>query len=392
MDPIDVGRMARLIYKQLTDRLTDEEEATLCQWREADERHEAYYQRLIDPEFLQREYLRLREINPKRPMEDMRRRVGHKQQWRVWTKVAAAACLCALLVWGGSMYYQERQENGRLLATIHAMQIRPGQMQATLVIGGGEPITLGSDSAANSRVIARQKDLIAAMPASEATAVHNTLTTPRGGEFKIVLEDSTEVWLNAESKLIYPEKFGSMERRVAVVGEAYLKVRKDTQRPFYVETDGQLVRVYGTELNIRSYEEDGQVYTTLVSGQVSVARAGYMQGELVLTPGHQALFDKQTGSATVRSVNAAVVTSWKQGMFVFEEQTLEQIMQCLCRWYDFGYRFMDDVSRQTIFMGSIPRYAEFEDVVKILEKSGGLRIHVSGRSVTIQAKKRGVNG
>ena len=148
-------------------------------------------------------------------------------------------------------------------------------MQATLVIGGGEPITLGSDSAANSRVIARQKDLIAAMPASEATAVHNTLTTPRGGEFKIVLEDSTEVWLNAESKLIYPEKFGSMERRVAVVGEAYLKVRKDTQRPFYVETDGQLVRVYGTELNIRSYEEDGQVYTTLVSGQVSVARAGY---------------------------------------------------------------------------------------------------------------------
>ena len=79
-------------------------------------------------------------------------------------------------------------------------------------------------------------------------------------------------------------------------------------------------------------------------------------------------------------------------MFVFEEQTLEQIMQCLCRWYDFGYRFMDDVSRQTIFMGSIPRYAEFEDVVKILEKSGGLRIHVSGRSVTIQAKKRGVNG
>ena len=392
MDPIDAGRMARLIYKQLTDRLTDEEEATLCQWREVDERHEAYYQRLIDPEFLQREYLRLREINPKRPMEDMRRRVGHKQQWRVWAKVAAAACLCALLVWGGSMYYQERQENGRLLATIHAMQIRPGQMQATLVIGGGEPITLGSDSAANSRVIARQKDLIAAMPASEATAVHNTLTTPRGGEFKIVLEDSTEVWLNAESKLIYPEKFGSMERRVAVVGEAYLKVRKDTQRPFYVETDGQLVRVYGTELNIRSYEEDGQVYTTLVSGQVSVARAGYMQGELVLTPGHQALFDKQTGSATVRSVNAAVVTSWKQGMFVFEEQTLEQIMQCLCRWYDFGYRFMDDVSRQTIFMGSIPRYAEFEDVVKILEKSGGLRIHVSGRSVTIQAKKRGVNG
>ena len=69
MDPIDAGRMARLIYKQLTDRLTDEEEATLCQWREADERHEAYYQRLIDPEFLQREYLRLREINPKRPME-----------------------------------------------------------------------------------------------------------------------------------------------------------------------------------------------------------------------------------------------------------------------------------------------------------------------------------
>ena len=154
-------------------------------------------------------------------------------------------------------------------------------------------------------------------------------------------------------------------------------------RPFYVETDGQLVRVYGTEFNIRSYSEDKEVSTTLVSGRIGLRKADGQGGELMLSPGHQMLFDKADETLSVRSVNTDVVTSWRHGRFVFEGQSLEQILQDLSRWYSFNYHFENDNLRKIIFMGSIPRYADFSTALAILEKSGGLRFETQGTTVCV---------
>jgi ferric-dicitrate binding protein FerR (iron transport regulator) len=215
----------------------------------------------------------------------------------------------------------------------------------------------------------------------------NILATPRGGEFKVTLEDGTVVWLNAASQLCYPDSFSGNERRVRLIGEAYFHVAKNEKKPFFVETANQIVRVYGTEFDINSYNENKVVYTTLVTGKVSLYPANGSQTELVLTPGHQAQFSKSDASTSVRSVDTDVMTSWIHGMFVFEDQTLEQIMQALGRWYNFTFEFRSKTAASTIFMGSMSRYSDFDDVLKILEQSGDLKFVVNGRHVVIFTKQ-----
>ena len=209
---------------------------------------------------------------------------------------------------------------------------------------------------------------------------------PRGGEFKIELEDGTQVWLNAQSRLVYPEAFSQEERRVQLEGEAYFKVAKDDTKPFYVETYNQQIRVLGTEFNVNSYLEDNTVKTTLVTGRIAMQQMGDDSREMILTPGHQAIFDKGEQSMQVKSVDTEVVTSWKDGMFVFEEQNLASIMQTLSRWYDFTYEFRDHKAASTIFMGRIPRYADFQDVIRIIEASGGLTLRLDHKKLTIASK------
>ena len=191
--------------------------------------------------------------------------------------------------------------------------------------------------------------------------------------------------MNAESKLIYTDTFSANERRLILKVEAYFEVVKDEQKPFYVESNGQVVRVYGTEFNVRSYEEDADIYTTLVSGRVSLQSMNGNEAELILTPGKQAVFDKRQRSTSVRPVDTQVVTSWRRGMFVFEEQNLEQIMRDLSRWYNFSYEFKDTSLRETVFMGSVPRYGDFNEILEILEKSGGVKFRVKDRVVIISA-------
>ncbi|MDE7147162.1 MAG: FecR domain-containing protein, partial [Duncaniella sp.] len=209
------------------------------------------------------------------------------------------------------------------------------------------------------------------------------LEVPRGGEFKIQLEDGTEVWLNSSSRLYYPKTFSGDVRKVRIEGEAYLAVATDSLRPFYVETDNQQIRVYGTEFNVRYYPDETEVYTTLERGKVSLSRLDEPDAELFLTPGHQAVFRTADQRVRVRPVNTDVVTSWRKGRFVFEHQTLMRIMQDLSRWYDFEYEFTDDSLRGEEFMGSIPRYSDFTTAIAILEKCGGIKFSVSDGKVIV---------
>lgn len=160
-------------------------------------------------------------------------------------------------------------------------------------------------------------------------------------------------------------------------------MKKDSLRPFYVESAGMEVRVYGTEFNISAYAEDENVYTTLVSGSIALKPLHDTQAELVLTPGHQAIFQKDERSTFVRPVDTRAVTSWHEGRFSFEEQTLDQIMLTLSRWYNFDYEITDNRLAKTVFKGSAPRYSELSEVLSILEKSGGINFRIKGEKIII---------
>ena len=378
-----------LICKQMIGTITEEELQVLDEWRKQSEYNEAAYQRLRDTDRQTLEYRRSKLINYQRPLDDMKRRLGLEESVAekprahsavVYKLISAAAVL--LLIFGATYYFRQSDVKSEKEQTtvVAKTEILPGRTQAVLTLDNGKQVELGADVQSNTKAIAEITD-------GEAIAFNN-LKTPRGGEFKVTLEDGTEVWLNADSRLRYPETFEGGERRVEVSGEAYFKVAKNAEKPFYVVSGGQEVRVYGTEFNVHAYDDEPTIFTTLVEGSISLRPVGGNKSELMLTPGKQALFNKGDASATVRKVDTEVVTSWLNGIFVFEDQSLEQIMRTLSRWYDFEYEFADQQVASTVFMGSIPRYGSFGEVVEIFQKLGGVRLHQRGRKVVISSSQK----
>ena len=378
-----------LICKQMIGTITEEELQVLDEWRKQSEYNEAAYQRLRDTDRQTLEYRRSKLINYQRPLEDMKRRLGLEESVAekprahsavVYKLISAAAVL--LLIFGATYYFRQSDVKSEKEQTtvVAKTEILPGRTQAVLTLDNGKQVELGADVQSNTKAIAEITD-------GEAIAFNN-LKTPRGGEFKVTLEDGTEVWLNADSRLRYPETFEGGERRVEVSGEAYFKVAKNAEKPFYVVSGGQEVRVYGTEFNVHAYDDEPTIFTTLVEGSISLRPVGGNKSDLMLTPGKQALFNKGDASATVRKVDTEVVTSWLNGIFVFEDQSLEQIMRTLSRWYDFEYEFADQQVASTVFMGSIPRYGSFGEVVEIFQKLGGVRLHQRGRKVVISSSQK----
>lgn len=385
MDNNNLNNISELIYKQIIGSITEEEFHELQEWIKSNPKNEDTYRRLIDIHFLEKEYHKYKTIEHTRPLEDMKSRIQRERfpkQIRFWKLTSAVAAtllfaVCSITLWNT---FENRSETYTAMENISSQipDIEAGKTQAILTLNDGSTISLGADSTVNSQLIARQQS----SSQNEAKKINN-LTTPRGSEFMVMLEDSTKVWLNAESQLIYPESFDEKERRVKIKGEAYFQVAKDATRPFYVESSGITIRVYGTEFNINAYAEEKEVYTTLVSGSISLQHANESKSELVLTPGHQAIYNKDHKITSVKSVNTEAITSWHNGRFVFEEQTLEQIMKTLARWYNFEYEFDNENIRSTIFKGSAPRYANLSEVLSILEKSGGLKFRAKNDKIII---------
>lgn len=374
-----------LICRKLISTITAEEEALLEKWRQLNDSNSAAYGRLMQKERVDMELRRLDIADYRRPLADIQRRIAVENNQAashrsaaIYKLVAAAAAVLLFVFIGTRWWHNAEGGSAGVTATVEKTEITPGHTQAVLTLDNGETVNLGVDSLRNSKMIAE------AQKGEEFT--YSTMQTPRGGEFKVMLEDGTEVWLNADTRLRYPEKFSDSERRVEVDGEAYFKVAPDSERPFYVVSGTQEIKVYGTEFNVTSYGDEPAVYTTLVKGSISLKIVGGNGSELMLTPGHQAVVDKGQSTARVKTVDTEVVTSWRSGTFVFEDQTLEQIMRTLSRWYDFDYEFADKSVASIVFMGSIPRYGSFAEVADIFKKMGGISLRQQGGKVVITAK------
>lgn len=210
----------------------------------------------------------------------------------------------------------------------------------------------------------------------------NTLEVPKGGEFDIVLDDGTHIWLNSGSRLRFPSVFSDTERRVRLEGEAYFEVAHNPVRPFIVETAKQTVKVLGTRFNVYSYTEEPRVVTTLVAGSIEVT--GKQNGiNHILYPGQQAELEDGNSDFLIYNVDAESMIAWKNDYFVFNDQTLEQVMMKLARWYDIRVRYDDDDARRIVFKGNLPKYEDLGTVLRILGKSSSLKFSMIGDTLTI---------
>lgn len=267
--------------------------------------------------------------------------------------------------------------------------IVPGSPKATLTVASGESVVLGDGGAekvvevTSGRQAKRSGDSLiyaATCPAAGAEEF-NTLSIPKGGEFKLVLSDGTMVYLNAATRLRYPVAFGGNERRVRLEGEAYFEVARDSARPFYVEAGDLRVRVYGTSFNVNTQRE-GETQAVLVEGCVGVKVAGMVE-EVEMKPGELLRYDRGTGTLSVKSVDTRQYVAWKDGYFAFEDARLEEIMQKLALWYNVEVFFQSEEAKRFVFTGFMRKYEQIDTILAAVRDVTGVRYSISGRTVVI---------
>ena len=208
----------------------------------------------------------------------------------------------------------------------------------------------------------------------------NTVSVPAGQRTNITLPDGTNVWLNSRTSFQYPVTFSQKQRTVFLKGEAYFQVAHDRQKAFVVVTDDIEVKVYGTEFNINTRVAD-YVQTTLVRGAVSIKTE--RSAEKMLKPGQLAQFDRLIGETEIKNVDVSNYIGWKSGVYIFEDKSIEQIMDELSLWYDIEVFFRNNISRNRHFSGSLPRYREIDDMLKVIEKTSHVRFEVKGKTIIV---------
>lgn len=294
---------------------------------------------------------------------------GGQASMRLWYRFSAAAVFL-IAIFGGLLFYFNPQTIGN-----HSQQdLGPGGQKAMLTLANGQVIFLNDtisgkladqngvriDKTSNGELVYQAKGQVTAQKSNENTSF-NSLSTPRGGQYQIVLPDGTKVWLNAASILTYPTIFTGKERLVDLKGEAYFEVAKQ-RIPFVVKTPRQEVRVLGTHFNINAYTDEEKTSTTLLEGAVLVNTKGL--SPVLLKPNQQAILSNNYLKVVSVDVEAAV--AWKNDLFLFENADLEMVMRQIGRWYDLDIEYHGEIPKST-FNGKISRHLKLSKVLDILK-------------------------
>lgn len=267
-------------------------------------------------------------------------------------------------------------------------QIKPGTNKAVLILADGSRIQLddaksGVLSADGKTLIKKTADgtLVYESGANKKQALvpfFNTIAIPRGGKYQVKLPDGTWVWLNSESTLTYPESFSGTTRLVELKGEAYFEVFHNKEMPFIVKTSAINIEVLGTHFNVSAYAGNAVTKTTLLEGAVRL-RDGDDRA-VVLKPGEQ-------GTAALQGIRVAKVKvreaiAWKDGFFVFRENSIEEIMEQIARWYDVDIEYRGKVNKN-VFGGVYSKNKELSELLKALELTGLVQFKIEGRRIIV---------
>jgi transmembrane sensor len=268
--------------------------------------------------------------------------------------------------------------------------IAPGSNRAVLTLANGSQVILtGAQNGllsqqGNTKVIKLDNGELA-YDANGATAakgsgapIYNTVSTPRGGQYQIILSDGTKVWLNAASSLRFPTAFSGKDRTIRITGEAYLEVAPDKDKPFIVQAGETQTRVLGTHFDVMAYGDEKAIRTTLLEGSVRMDKGTLSS---LLRPGEQGAFEPGAGVLTTKEVNVKAAIAWKDGYYYFDRTKMEDVMRQISRWYDVDIVYQGAVPRDEI-VGKIPRTAYVSEVLHIMELIG-IRFRIEGKKIIV---------
>ncbi|WP_256009840.1 FecR family protein [Desertivirga xinjiangensis] len=302
-------------------------------------------------------------------------------------RLVAAAIAGFLIISSIALYYYSHIKADGQHFTNNTSPLIPAKDKAILVLEDGREVELDSTEIDISKIavsdVLNQSSSSGQSSAGSQIQFNSVYTAP-ASTYNVILSDGTHVWLNARSRLRYPGKFSGDERKVELEGEAYFEVAKQyTQQgekiPFKVITGTQEVEVLGTEFNINSYSQ-GRILTTLISGSVRLNDTRSPGSSILLKPLQQAEY--QGASFKTRQANPEKILAWKNGVFHFDNQTIEEIMEEVSDWYQVDFT-IDDQAKRERFTGILSRYNNIESLVNKLRLTNSLTIEIKGREVSV---------
>jgi transmembrane sensor len=326
-----------------------------------------------DPETLRLVYQQIRmNMAPIAPVRHISLRRG--------LMVAASVVVLASLA-GWWLLVNRRAGEKTAIANVYKNEVAPGGNHAVLTLANGSRIMLDTSrngslaSQGGTQVVKMDSGSVAyRLGASGEGAVgYNTVATPIGGQYEIILPDGTKVWLNAVSSLKFPTAFKGGDRTVELTGEGYFEVAKNTDMPFFVRAGGVEVEVLGTNFDVNAYSDEASVRTSLLNGAVRLSKGG---SAILLKPGEQA-----DGIALVKGADVDNAVAWKNGYFSFENANLQTVMRQLSRWYGIEVTYSVNPMAGS-FGGDMGRDLNLTQVLDGLSKSG-VHFKLEGKALTV---------
>nr|WP_306449896.1 FecR family protein [Odoribacter splanchnicus] len=378
----------RLILGHWAGKLSEPEKKELDNWLAQSEKHRIYFQKWCDDERQNELLSKIGCYDPGEGWQQVVRKRNMRRNRRWWLVAAASVAI----LFGGLAVYRYSKIPVSLPLASEETSIYPGKRMARLITPSGEAVLLDTLRQTDTQQMKLHNDQgrvviqAACGDANGDQPVYHCLEVPRGGEFSFLLPDSTTVFLNAESRLRFPDRFvpGS-ERIVYLSGEAYFDVKRDPRSPFLVCLEHSAVKVTGTSFNVKAYPDDTNEATTLISGTVSMG-IGTTEQWIVLKPGEQGYYDATRKTLLQQTVDVNYYTAWKDGVFAFYRQPLEEVMKTLGCWYLFDTHYQNEALKSILYTGKINRHASIREVLHTFELMDELTFDIKGKEVIVRRK------
>jgi transmembrane sensor len=307
------------------------------------------------------------------------------QKRYLWPRIAAAASILVILSVGG--YFLWHKQPSQQIALNNKNDIAPGGNKAILTLSNGKQINLND---AQNGIIANEAhesikkakdgtlsyDGLTA-PADNQQVIYNTVTTPRGGQWPLILPDGTKVMLDAASSIRYPVSFNGNDRRVEITGQAYFEVAHNA-KPFRVSVRGETIEDLGTHFNINAYEDEPDIKTTLLEGSVKVSKGNE---KVILKPGQQSITQSTTNKIRVRDANTEEAIAWYKGLFQFDNANIQTVMRQLSKWYNIDVVYEGKIPAK-VCNGKVYRNLNLSQVLEVLAYSK-VHFRVEGRKMIV---------
>ena len=312
----------------------------------------------------------------------------HRQRKITYLRYAASF---AILVFS-TLFYLWNNESESSQDSTNIVRIYPITSNTpVLKLSNGQEISIATQtkeiiqSTKQVNIRMTESDRIEYLPKTDSSFCdlkYNTLLVPQGCEFQLALADGSQVWLNAESSLTYPETFATDKREVFLTGEAYFEIKSAQKSPFIVHAGEMRLQVLGTSFNIKAYKDEETITTTLITGKVEQFYPKIQQ-QILLTPSQQSTYNRTNQKLKTQIVNTSEALAWREGKIIANDERLEDIFKQLTRWYDFDVVYTSPELKDIRFHFQSKRYTETQTILEHIQTTKGIRFSYIGNTVYI---------